>query len=166
MGFNRGVIRSLFAFVALFFGIMIALKFSHIMSAYLHQWYAIDSKFLPLISFVLLFVGVLLLVRVLSNTLEGIVNTLYLGLINKGIGGLLWCVIITLIFSTLIWLLNQVSLITPEMKSDSQTYPALESIAPVTIDFFSQLMPFFQGMFDSLERMFEQLSATNNTLQA
>ena len=166
MGFRRGAIHSFFSFVALFFGIMIALKFSHQLSFYLNEWLSISTKFLPLISFIVIFIGVILVVRILSAVLEKIVNSIYLGLFNKAVGGMLWCIILTLIFSTLLWFLNQVDLITLEMKSDSQTYPVLESLAPITIDFFSRLIPYFQGLFDSLEQLFERLSESNETLQA
>jgi len=163
IGFRKGAIHSIFAFLAFFFGIMLSLKFSHELAKYFNTVYNISSEFLPLICFLIIFLGVMIGTRILSAVLEKIINIAMLGIFNKLIGSLIWCFTFTLIFSTLLWLLNQVHLISPELKQSSRTYDTLITIAPLIIDGIAKIIPYFESLFDSMERMFDDLSNQNST---
>ena len=81
-----------------------------------------------------------------------------LGFFNKLAGGLLWLVIITLVFSTLLFFVNQMNLISIEQKNESQVYNVIQPLAPIVIDFISGFLPFLESLFDSFEKMFEQIT--------
>jgi hypothetical protein len=38
------------------------------------------------------------------------------------------------------------------LKNDSKSYNYLVNLAPATFDFFGDMMPYFQGVFDSLRK--------------
>jgi membrane protein required for colicin V production len=164
-GYRRGLIRSVFGVVALFFGMLLALKYSYFLSEYFFHREFIQSKYLPLISFFLIFFTVLFIVNLLSVFFEKAATTLFLGTINKIIGGILWASLMILLFSTVLWFVDQMHFIDLTVKQRSKTYPYLISLSPLLIDQISQAMPYFRGMFDILEKFFYQNSEPSKGIQ-
>ncbi|MDZ4845605.1 MAG: CvpA family protein [Chitinophagales bacterium] len=156
-GYRRGLIRALFTFVALFFGVLLALKYSYIVSDYFYRQHITQSKFLPLISFVLVFSAALLLINLLGKFVEKMAEAMLLGVVNKLIGGLLEAAIMVMVVSTLLWYLDQLHFISPELQAASKSYEYLISLSPAVISFVSKLLPFFSDVFKQLEQLFEKL---------
>ena len=121
---------------------------------------------MPLIAFVLLFILVVLFFRLGSYLIEKFAETLYLGTVNRVLGGVLWCLILTLIFSTLLWFLNEIQFITADDKTASRTYAYVQPIAPILFSGISNLIPFFEGIFEALENLIKDLGNGNKTLTA
>lgn len=157
-GFVKGFIFSVFSFLAFFIGIIAALKFVHTVSVMMQGWFDINSKYLPFIAFIFVFIGIIFLIKFLAKLLTGFINLIQLKLINKIAGGLLSVFIFFFIFSTLLWLFNQVNLISPEIKVSSYAYPLIEPLAPAVINTVGELIPFIKGTFQSLESFFEELA--------
>jgi len=155
-GYRKGIVHSIFAVLALFFGLMVALRFSHDLAVVLYEWFNTGSALIPFIAFLLLFIGVCIVLRVLSWLVEKVLNLVFLGFFNQLAGGILWLVIMTLIFSTVLWFFNQMNFISPEVKAGSFTYNYLITLAPLVIDFTGDLMPFIEGIFDAFENLFEE----------
>ena len=156
-GYRRGLIRSIFALVALFFGILIALKFTYIVSFYLQEQWLVEFDLLPFVVFLVLLLGVVVAFKILSVVVQKIAETLFLGFINRLIGGLLWGAVMVLLFSTVLWFLNQSNFISDELKSTSITYEFIISTAPLIFDFFAGVIPYFEGLFDSLDGLFDKV---------
>lgn len=163
LGFKQGLIHSIFSFVALFFGVMVAIKFSEGFSIYLAESFGWQGSYVPLVSFVLLFVAVVWFIRFLSYLLEKIAKTLFLGFINKALGAIFWCASLVLIYSTVLWYLFSMGLITEEASVESQTFEYIYPLAPTAINLMAQAIPFFEGMFESLEQILEQSQAPETT---
>lgn len=165
-GYRRGLIRSVFALVAFFFGILIALKFTYIVSSYLQEQWSVQFDLLPFVVFIALLFGVIIAFKFLSIVIQKIAETLFLGFINRLIGGLLWCVVMMLLFSTVLWFLNQSNFISDELKSTSITYEFIISTAPVIFDFIAGAIPYFEGLFDSIDGLFDKVSNSKKGIVA
>ena len=157
-GFKRGILYSIFAFIAIFLGIMLAMKYSYMLTSYLYQWEILKSRFLPFISFVLILFIVIVIVKMCYNLIHSLVETLFLGTVNKIIGGLLWAIILVLVYSILLWYVDKLQLVSEEMKTASRSYQHIVSIAPVVIDKISRVIPYFHGMLDSIEQLFNEVT--------
>ncbi len=155
-GFRRGLIHSIFAFVALFFGLMLAMKYSYLLSNYLYQQGAAETRFLPFISFVMIFLAALVVMKLCYKLVQSVADSLFLGMINKIVGGMLWAVILVMIYSTVLWYFDKMQFISPEMKATSKSYSYIVSFAPMVIEAFSRLVPWFQGMFEAIEHLFRE----------
>ena len=157
-GYRRGLIRSVFGVIALFFGMLLALKYSYTLSEFFRQkeWH---SDFMPLISFFLIFFSIVVIVNLISVFIEKAASAIFLGTLNKIIGGFLFTVLMVLLFSTVLWYLDQMHFIDDGMKSASKTYPYLITLSPLLIDQLSQALPYFKGMFDALENFFHNQTA-------
>ncbi len=156
-GFRKGLIQSVFSFIALFFGIMLALKYSYVLSDYLYENNLLTTKFLPFISFFFIFLFAIVVAGFLARIVETVAKALFMGTINRMVGGIFWTFLTLLLFSTILWYLDQLQFITTEMKTTSMSYSYFITFAPVVIDLFSSIIPFFKGLFESLEMMFQEM---------
>ncbi|WP_295127268.1 CvpA family protein [uncultured Chitinophaga sp.] len=154
-GFTRGLIVAVFSFVACMIGMAAALKLSSTLSVYLQEHANIHTRWLPVISFVLLFVGVVLLIRLGANLLEKMVELVLLGWVNKLGGILLYTTIFIIIYSVMLWIANQLYWLSPETKLQSVVYPYIEGIGPWVVEHIGRVLPFFRGIFSDLEAFFE-----------
>lgn len=151
-GFKKGIIETLFGVAALFLGILVSVKLSHNMSVFLRESFGWKTNLLPFISLVLLMFITIFIIRIISKLIENIAQEIQLGFFNRLLGALLWCLVLSVVFSVLIWLFNQMNLFPDSLKNDSKSYSYLVKLAPATFDFFGDMMPYFQGVFDSLRK--------------
>lgn len=150
-GFRKGIIETIFGVVALLLGVLVSVKLSYTVSIYLKETFHFQTKLLPIISMLLLLLITIFAIRSLSKLIEKIAQEIYLGFLNKLLGAILWCLVLSVIFSVLIWVLNQISLLPNEVKNSSKTYSFLVNLAPATFDFFGSMIPYFKNVFESLK---------------
>jgi membrane protein required for colicin V production len=156
-GFTRGLIVAVFSLLALVIGLAAALK----LSAHVANWISdmgYTGKLVPIISFSLTFVAVVILVRLGAMAIQRLVHWTLLGWVNRLGGILLYGFAFTLLYSVVLWFANQVHVLTPELKLQSAVYPYLESLGPWTISWLGKLIPWFQDSFKELELFFEKAS--------
>lgn len=151
-GFKKGIIETLFGVAALFLGILVSVKLSHNMSVFLRDSFGWKTNLLPFISLVLLLFITIFAIRMISKLIENVAQEIQLGFFNRLLGAALWCLVLSVVFSVLIWLFNQMNLFPDNLKASSNTYSHLVKLAPATFDFFGDMLPYFQGVFDSLRK--------------
>jgi membrane protein required for colicin V production len=163
-GLQRGIIVAIFSLVGLVVGIAAALKFSVLVAGWLEGSVNISSRWLPAISFLLVFVVVVLLIRLMANLVEASVELALLGWVNKIGGALLYIIIYTLSFSVILFYLVQLKLISEKTIAESVTYTYVKPWGPVVINGFGKMIPLFKDMFAELENFFGKLVQKNKTL--
>lgn len=154
-GFRRGLIRALFSFVGLFFGVLLALKYSYVVSDYLYREHIMETRLLPLVSFIAVFLIVVLLVNITARLVESAADAMLLGTMNKLIGGILEALLVVMLFSTVLWYLNEMHVMTAEIQEDSVTYNYLVGLAPDVLAFIGKIAPFFRDTFEHLEKLLQ-----------
>lgn len=82
-GFQRGLIVGIFSFVAILVGLAAAIKLSAVVAGYIGESVRISDQWLPVISFAVVFIAVVLLVRLGANLLEKTVEIGMLGWLNR-----------------------------------------------------------------------------------
>ncbi|MBL4670339.1 MAG: CvpA family protein [Flavobacteriales bacterium] len=136
-GFKKGVIIEAASFVALGLGVWGGIKFSAISAKYLSEAFDISEKIMPLISFAVTFILIVIGVFMLAKMLQKIVSMVALGFVNKIAGALFGMLKFGLILSVVINFTNllnaQVSFIEPEMKKSSILYEPIGKIAQIII---------------------------------
>ncbi|MDB5196677.1 MAG: colicin production protein [Flaviaesturariibacter sp.] len=157
-GLRKGLIVAIFSFLAFIIGLAAALKLSTAMAAYLGENISISQRWLPVVAFIAVFVIVLLLVRLGAKAIEAAVRLVMLGWLNR-IGGVLFFALLYLfVFSILLFYSDSLHLINESTKTDSQTYPYLQPLAPKIINGLGAILPFFKNMFAELSSFFENVS--------
>ncbi|KAF0192894.1 MAG: phenylalanyl-tRNA synthetase alpha subunit, partial [Bacteroidetes bacterium] len=114
-----------------------AVKFHDFLSGWMHSSMGWDSKYLPLFSFAVIFIGVLLVVIGIAKLLEKIVKSVSLGFINKIGGAVFGMLKFGLLMSMVIFFLEainkSVSFIPDETRTNSLLYGHVQKIAPTVI---------------------------------
>lgn len=157
-GYRKGIIYSVFSLFAFVFGTVAALKFGHVMAVYLEQWFNIGTKYLPFVSFIFMFLLVVLGFILAAKLLEGILKLVQMNFINKATGAFVWGFIGIFLLSTLFWYLNKYDIITESAKSGSVTYETIAPVSPVVTEKISILLPVVNDLYDSIELMINDLS--------
>jgi len=157
-GYRQGLIVALFSLIALIIGLAAALKLSVVVAGYIGKAVNVSDKWLPIISFAVVFLIVVLLVRVGAKFIQKTVELAMLGWANRVGGILLYVGIYILIFSVLLFYADQMNFIKPETKSESVTYSYIQPWGPKLMEGLGKIIPVFKGMFQDLEDFFDKVS--------
>jgi membrane protein required for colicin V production len=157
-GYRQGLIVALFSVIAFIIGLAAALKLSVVVAGYIGKAVNISDRWLPIISFAVVFLIVVLLVRLGAKFIQKSVELAMLGWLNKIGGILLYAGLYILIFSILIFYADQLGFIKPETKNESVTYAYIEPWGPKLMEGLGKIIPVFKGMFKDLEDFFDGVS--------
>lgn len=157
-GYRQGLIIGLFSLVSIIIGLAAAMKLSTVVARWIGSAVKVSEEWLPLISFIVVFIAVLLLVRLGAKAIERTVEVVMLGWVNKLAGILLYTAIYILVFSVLLFYTEQMQLLQPETIGQSVTYSYIQPWGPKVINGFGSLIPVFKDMFSELEEFFGNMS--------
>jgi membrane protein required for colicin V production len=157
-GYRRGLIVGVFSLVAVIIGLAAAMKLSIVAGTYIGKVIKISDEWLPIISFAVVFLLIVLLIRVGARAIEKTVEMVMLGWVNK-IGGILfYAAIYTLVFSVLLFYAEQMKWLQPEMINKSVTYSFVQPWGSKTINGIGSIIPVFRDMFGDLEQFFDNIA--------
>lgn len=157
-GLRKGLVLAVFSLLAFIIGLAAALKLSAVVAAYLGANTNISQRWLPILAFALVFFMVALLVRLGAKAIEGVLQAVMLGWLNKLGGIIFYLVLYFFIFSIVLFYADQLHILKPETTQVSGTYKLIYPIAPVIMDALGSILPFFKNMFGELENFFDHLS--------
>jgi membrane protein required for colicin V production len=153
-GYTRGFIVSIVSLVAIIVGLAAAVKFSVIVANWLKESTNINNQWLPFLSFIVVMVSVILLLRLLAKVLQKSVELLLMGWANK-IGGILfYAIIYTLVFSVVLFYASKLGIIKADTIAESKCYSVVQPIGIKAINGFGRVIPFFKDLFTQLESFF------------
>jgi len=157
-GYQRGLIVAVFSLIAFIVGLAAAMKLSTVVAGYIGETVKISDKWLPVISFALVFILVLMGVRWMANILQRTIEIALLGWLNRIGGILVYVVLFITAFSVILFYAQQVRLLKPEVIAASKTWSFIQPWGPKAIDGFAVVIPFFKDMFRQLESFFGNIS--------
>jgi membrane protein required for colicin V production len=158
-GWKKGLLWAICSVIAVVLGIIIAMKLSSEFSQYLFVNNIITNQYALLISFVLLFAASIFLFRMVVKFAEKILDTLFLGWVNNLLGGLLYTFFAIFVVSTFCWLADQVSLLKPSLKTESQTYEYIKPISPTTISIVSNYLPYCKNLISQAQAHLDKVTS-------
>jgi len=156
-GYRRGFIVAVFSFVSIIVGLAAAIKLSAVVANHLGHTVKVSDKWLPVISFAIVFIVVVLLIRLGARAIQKLTEALMLGWLNRLGGIILYAVIYITIYSVVLFYANQVRIIRPEAINASVSYSFIKPWGPKAIDGFGSLIPVFKDMFTQLEGFFSRI---------
>lgn len=154
-GYQRGLIVGLFSLVAVIIGLAAAIKLSAVAAKYIGSAVKISDQWMPVISFAVVFLIVVLLIRMGANAIEKTVEVVMLGWLNRLCGIILYAAIYLVVFSVLLFYAEQVKLLQPETIQQSVTYKYVQPWGPKVINALGNIIPLFKDMFGELEQFFD-----------
>jgi len=154
-GVKNGLVLAVFSLVGLIVGLAAAIKLSVLVAGYLKDTVNVSAKWLPFLSFILVFIGVVILVRMGAAAIEKTMEFAMMGWLNKLGGIILYAALYIILFSVLLFYADKLNLINPNTINTSRIYPYLQPWGPKVMDMMGAVIPWFKDMFTELEKFFE-----------
>lgn len=157
-GYSKGLIVALFTFAGYIIGLVAAIKLSAVVAVYLGANTGMGKQWLPILSFAVVFVGVMILMRLGAKFIEKAAQIVLLGWVNRIGGMLLFVLLYITLFSIVLFYAEQLKVVNADTIRTSVTWPYIRPLGPHAIDLFGKLLPVFKGMFQQLETFFGQVA--------
>jgi len=146
-GFRKGFILEIISILALFIGVLGALKLLDYGKEFIAKRLEINGDILPYLSFLLIFILIVIILNLVGRAIKKLVDLTLLGGLDDIAGAILGIFKWSLIVSLLIW---AASLIQVELPSDwtegSMIYPYLAWFAPNLFNTLSSIFPFIKDL--------------------
>ncbi len=157
-GMSKGLILSLFSIIAFIVGLAAAIKLSAIVANRFANNQYLNSKWVPFVSFILVFIAVAIVVKILASIIQRFAEMLMLGWLNKLAGVLLFMLLYGIIYSVFLFYGTQLHIIQQETIHSSIVYHYICPLAPKIMDIIGTVIPFFKDIFAQLGHFFESNS--------
>lgn len=154
-GFRKGLLQEVVSVIALVLGFVLGLKLLTSAIPVVQEFIGKAHGLLPFISFLVVFVLIILGVRLLGAGLKKILHLTPFGtfdnVLGGALGGLKWCLAISL----LLYVASLAGLgISSATAQTSVIYPFVLKASPVALDGLSFLLPFIKTLFTSFKDFF------------
>ena len=156
-GYRQGLIMAVFSVITLLVGLVAAMKLSVVVASYLADSTNISARWLPAISFTVVFTAVAIVIRFISVLVQKAVKAVMLGWLNRLAGAVLYAVIYTLVLSVALFYAEKIHLLRPSAFASSITYPYLKPFGPAVIESIGFVIPLFKNMYHELEMFFGKI---------
>lgn len=156
-GFTKGLIVGIFSFIAFVIGLAAALKLSAVVAHHFEKSVGSFTKWLPVISFALVFIVVVLLVNIGARIIKKTLSIAMLGWLDRIGGIVLYVIIYTVIFSVILFFAEKMFLIKPAMVAVSVIHDFVAPWGPKLINNLGKIVPVFKDLFGQLQSFFETL---------
>lgn len=156
-GYRNGFIIAVFSFFGIIIGLAAAMKLSAVVAGWLKNSTNISAAWLPFLSFLVVMIGVILLVRLGAVFIQKALELVLLGWLNKLTGIVLYAALYITIFSVILFYAEKIHWIKPETILASKTYAFIQPWGPKAINLFGAVIPLFKGMFEELSHFFENI---------
>ncbi len=153
-GIRNGLVMAAFSLMALVAGLAAATKLSAVVAVRLSES---GYTWLPFISFLLVFIVVVLLVRIAGSMMQQAVQWSMLGWMNRIAGAGLYLLLYGIIISVFLFYLAEMRWIAPETTEKSFFYNVLYPVAPAVIEKLGAWIPVFKDVFIELQQFFGTL---------
>jgi len=142
-------IVSLLAFVLAIIG---GFKLLHTGMELLEEHFEISGNLLPYLSFLAIFILIVVGMNLLGKILKTVLDMTLLGSVDSLAGLILGTLKWAFGVSIVLWLTSYVGVLFPDTYiENSQLYGYIEPIAPVTVEFISTIFPFANDLFEMIE---------------
>jgi membrane protein required for colicin V production len=162
-GYSRGLIVAIFSFLAFMVGLAAALKLSAVVAHKLHEKMNVDSYFLPVISFAIVFIAVVFVVRWIAIIIRKVAKLAFLGWVDAVAGILLYVIMYLMIYSVVLFYATKIHLVSQQVQMASATYSFIAPVGPKVINGIGKILPVFSNMFADLSGFFETVSRKAGT---
>ena len=161
-GYSKGLIVALFSVAGFIIALAAALKLSSVVANYAIQNLGYGAKWMPFISFILVMLVAMLIVRFIAKTVQRSFEHIMLGWLNRLGGILLFAFLYATLLSVVLFFLIHTKLVSDESAAASLTYPYLKMLGPVVIDGIGKVVPIFNNVFGDLKDFFGKVAEKAN----
>lgn len=151
-GFSRGIIKEVTSLVSLIIGIYIALNFSFYLETHLEKIIDEYKALVPIISFTIIFISTIVVIKSLGYLIEKLTNALALGVISKLTGSIFGCLKIAVLLSVLLFFEQKIGIIPEKENQSSILKPPLEKILIMIIPKITENQDFLKEIEEKTKK--------------
>jgi len=155
-GYRSGFIQSVFSLLGFLLGTLLALRFSYIGTLYLNRWFNIDAAYIPVLSFIIVFLAILFALIFLGRLIEGVFKISKINLVNRIAGAALWSLIGLFLLSTILWYLEKSNFIKEDLTAQSVSWQYVQPISPAVMQAAGLVIPILKDQYEHIEQQIEQ----------
>ncbi|MEM7107232.1 MAG: CvpA family protein [Bacteroidota bacterium] len=160
-GYRRGFLLEAVAILAFVLAVIGGFRLMHWGMSVLSEHFTLTAELLPYISFLLIFISVVIAVNLLGNFLKRILDMTLLGSIDNIAGALLAVLKWAFGISILLWLSHSFGVsFQGSWTEGSLLFPYFLTLSPRLVDLVSEVLPFARDLFDSIQELLESDSTT------
>lgn len=153
MGFRKGLLLEIVGILAFVLGIIGGFKLMELGMSYLDDYFEDFDHLLPFISFLVIFLAILLLVNLLGKAVKKVMDLTLLGGVDRFAGAVVGIAKWAIGMSLILWLTHHFGIELPGQDEDLILYPYLTDLAPNLIQSMSVVLPFAEEMIDSIKEL-------------
>lgn len=154
----KGFAVTVSSLLALYLAVFLAFKGMHLATSWLGTQFGWQTPWMPFIGFLTVFVLVFAGVLLLGRTFDRLFKAAALGWANRLAGAMFGVLQWVLVAGTLLWLVDQVQLLEPEVKHSSKLYESVYGTARYSWELFERLWPAVGDMMGEIDQQFDALS--------
>lgn len=143
-GIRKGFISQVISIISLIGGVWLSYEFSEPVGAWLSQYIETTENVLKLISFIIIMIAVFIGLALVGKLLEGIINFVMLGWVNKLLGVVFALLKTGLIVGLVIMLFcslnNSLHLVSDEVLAESVLFTPLKNAAYTVFPYLKSLI--------------------------
>lgn len=148
LGYKRGFLMELFFLCAIILGVFAGFRLMGAGVGYLHDEFDSDTTLFPYLSFLIIFILVVIVVTFLGRQIKNSVDRTFLGKVDAIAGAVLGVMKYLFCASVCIWLMSSFHYSLPvDWTKGSWLYPVTAGFAPSVAGLFSSFLPVFKGIF-------------------
>jgi membrane protein required for colicin V production len=140
-GYKNGLIRAIVSFLSLYIGLILAFQFAGWVANQLKEHTKIASHWLPFISFLMVLIVVLLVLKWTAKLLQQSAEWLMLGWLNKLLGIVLYGFIYFTMLSAVVYFLQILGVLEAEKMKGALSYSYLQSWWPYCMGKIGEILP-------------------------
>lgn len=160
-GFKKGFVLEVIAIISFILAIIGGFKLMHWGMDLIDQYFEISGALLPYISFVVIFIGIILLVNLIGRVFKKILDLTLLGAVDNVAGAFISILKWAFGISVLLWLSASFGLeLSEDWTIDSFFYDPIMSFAPGFVNFITDYIPYTHDLFDHIQELLKGDSAT------
>ena len=141
-GYSRGIISTLINLGIYIFGFVLAFKMAPVTAKILEAMFNSTNPTMYLAAFLVNLVTVMFIFRTTARAMETAARAVYLGILNKVLGGIVTGGLTIVAYSVLVWFAIKVQFINDETLRQSQTYRILRPIPTQAKEVVVRMKPF------------------------
>jgi membrane protein required for colicin V production len=147
-GYKEGFLMELISLVTILLGVLGGFKLMGEGMIFLQERFNADKSTLPYISFIVIFLIIVVLVRLLGKLIKNSIDKSFLGTLDQSMGGILGVFKTLFMLSIVIWIMDSLKIVPKaEWTEGSWLYPFTARLAPRTADWVGGFIPVFKEIF-------------------
>ena len=128
-GFSNGIVKEVTSLLALFVGVYIAINFSEYLEPKFIDILDGYKEFVPVLAFGVLFLVSVFCIKAIGFVVDKLTKALALGIFSRIFGGVFGFLKVVVIFSFLLFVINDYNLVNKKAKNSSVLFDPLTDIA-------------------------------------